>query len=159
MLLRWLPRFCYHISDMKFLTSLVCILVLGLAVALSQYSFAQAPATPATTTTQKPPAPGTLTDAEIASLKTQYKDEKTGNLYSFSASFGALSVTDPIAKRKYANSGKVPFRITCALYETKEVNKKKLTQRLSGTARFYLLDSDGKVIEQKSAPLDNMCPS
>ncbi|MDD5677440.1 MAG: hypothetical protein PHW60_05535 [Kiritimatiellae bacterium] len=100
-----------------------------------------------------------LTEDQIADLLTEWTNEKTGAKLMFQSSFGLRTVT-PQEKRKYVKSGKIPIRITCELFEIKESNGKKLAKRMtSGSARFYIMDSDGKVIEKKSVSLDKMCPS
>jgi len=102
-----------------------------------------------------------LTDEEIASLKTQAViDEKKDIQYQFVGSFAAVPVTDAKEKKKLAKSGKIPIRITCALYEVKGAKTPKpLAKRMSGSAQFYILDSEGKMVEKKTVSLDKMCPS
>jgi hypothetical protein len=102
-----------------------------------------------------------LTEEEIASLKTQAViDEKNDIQCQFMASFSAVPVTDAKEKKKLAKSGKIPIRITCALYEIKNAKTPKpLTKRMSGNAQFYVLDSEGKMVEKKTVSLDKMCPS
>jgi len=100
-----------------------------------------------------------LAEDQIAELLTEWTDEKTGARLVFNSSFGVRTVS-PQEKRKYVKSGKIPVRITCSLEEVKEVNGKQLAKRVSGgSARFYIMDADGKVIEKKSVALDKMCPS
>ena len=100
-----------------------------------------------------------LSEEQIAALQSEWTNPKTGDKLQFQASFGVRNLT-PQEKTRYAKSGKVPYRITCALYEIKESNGKKFLKRVSGgTARFYITDPGGKVVEKKSMPLDKMCPS
>jgi hypothetical protein len=99
-----------------------------------------------------------LTDDQIASLVTETTDAKTGTKLQFSAGFGVRKVPDT-EKRKYVKSGRVPFRITCALYEIRDVNGKPVMKRLSGKAHLNIMDSAGKVIKKESVSLDKMCPS
>lgn len=101
---------------------------------------------------------GTLSEEEVEKLKTSWTDEKTGKQYLFNASFGARKL-DAKQKKKYKKSGKVPYRITASLYEHKESKGKKLSKRLKGTGRFYVLDSEGKVVLKKSMSLAKLCPS
>ena len=135
-----------------------CIAVLLLSVSAS---FSQQTST---NETKKPaglsgPTGGNvLTDDQLAALKKDATDEKTGATYSFGADFGSRSV-EPPEQRKYAKSGKIPIRITCSFTETKKVGGKALTRRLSGSSHIYIMDSDGKVVFKKTFPLDKMCPS
>ena len=100
-----------------------------------------------------------LTEDQIDALLTEWTNEKTGTKLIFQSSFGVRTVT-PQEKRKYVKSGKIPVNLTCALYEVKESNGKKLFKRVNGgTARFYIMDPDGNVIVNKSLSLDKMCPS
>lgn len=100
-----------------------------------------------------------LSEEQIAALQTDWTNPKTGDKLQFQASFGVRNLT-PQEKTRYAKSGKIPYRITCALYEIKDVGGKKRLMRVNGgTARFYITDPDGKVVEKKSMPLDKMCPS
>jgi len=100
-----------------------------------------------------------LSEEQIAALQTDWTNPKTGDKLQFQASFGVRNLT-PQEKTRYAKSGKVPYRITCALYEIKDIGGKKRLMRVNGgTARFYITDPGGQVIEKKSMPLDKMCPS
>ena len=102
----------------------------------------------------------TLTDEEISSFKTESIDEKGKTKYQFGARFGAAAITDPKDKKKYAKSGEIPIRVTCALYEIKNADTPKpLMRRMSGNVQFYILDSDGKMLLRKTVSLDKMCPS
>ncbi|MFC1498537.1 SHD1 domain-containing protein [Verrucomicrobiota bacterium] len=101
---------------------------------------------------------GILSDEEIANLKVTHQDELHDRSYTFAASFYALKLDpkrDKSTIKKYASSGKIPIRITCSL---REVMKKSSTM-ISGTARFYILDSEGNVVLKKSESLNKMCPS
>jgi len=121
---------------------------------------------PATKAAVKPDLPAgkpigdkVLTDDQIAALLTEWTNEKTEAKIVFQSSFGVRAVT-PQEKRQYVKSGKIPVRLTCELLEIKESNGKKLAKRVGGgTVRFYLMDSDGKVIVKKSLSIDKMCPS
>lgn len=108
------------------------------------------------------PAPGTLSEADIAALKTELVDEKKGTTLKFSASFSQLGL-DPKRDKskisKYAKSGQVPFRIITTLTEYKEVKGRKLSELQSGTCRIYILDSEGKVVDKTTQSLTKMCPS
>jgi hypothetical protein len=134
----------------------IAVLLLSTSVSFSQQV--------STNDTKKPvglsgPTGGNvLTDDQLAALKKDATDEKTGATYSFAADFGTRSV-EPPEQRKYAKSGRIPIRITCSFTETKTVGGKALTRRLSGSSHIYIMDSDGKVVFKKTFPLDKMCPS
>jgi len=107
---------------------------------------------------RRPSSTGMLTSEQIAGLKTEWQDDK-GKKFRFSGSFGMarMSASD---KRKYAKSGKVPIRITASLYELGERKGKTVYERLKGTGRFYVLDSEGnEVVKKKSSSLAKLCPS
>ena len=53
----------------------------------------------------------------------------------------------------------IPFRITADLLSYKKAGEKTKIDRLSGSAKFYVLDPDGNLLVDKSAPLDKLCPS
>jgi len=99
-----------------------------------------------------------LTDEQIASLITEGTDEKMGTKLQFQASFGVRNLPAN-EKKKYIKSGKVPFRVTCSLYEIGNINGRQSMKRLNGKAHINITDSTGKVIEKKTVPLDKMCPS
>ncbi|MBU4247388.1 MAG: hypothetical protein KKG09_09340 [Verrucomicrobia bacterium] len=106
----------------------------------------------------RPSASNVLTEDQIAALLTDSTDEKSKAQLQFSASFGLRTVT-PKENKKFIKSGKIPIYINCQLVEIKEINGKKLTKRMGGTAHFYIQDSDGNVIVNKALSLDKMCPS
>lgn len=99
---------------------------------------------------------GVLTDDQIANLKTEWTDPKTGKTFQFNSSFVAGKV-DPKDYRKYAKSGRVPFRITATFSEIKESNGKKTYERQTGNCRILVLDAEGNQIAKKSESLDSMC--
>lgn len=99
-----------------------------------------------------------LTEEQIASMKTEWTDEKSNVKVHFSARFGAATVPAEL-KKKYSKSGKIPIRITCDLVESREVAGKPVAKRLGGSAHLYIKDSDGKVVLKKTVPLEKMCPS
>jgi hypothetical protein len=101
---------------------------------------------------------GVLTDEQVKEMKVEEIDPKTKRGYVFQCSFGQASMT-AAEKKKYSRSGKVPFRITCTLYQVRESHGKKQYRRQSGTCRFYLVAPDGEVILSKSASLSVMCPT
>ena len=105
---------------------LVCLMVVTAFGALTAQAALTASNTPPRSSTITPrraggSSTGALTEEQIASLKTEWTDPKSGKVFQFSASFAAGKV-DPKDQRKYAKSGKVPFRITATLAEIKEVN-------------------------------------
>lgn len=103
-------------------------------------------------------ANGLLSEKDISELKTDWTDEKTGIKYNFQASFGVANVEEKDRKR-LEKMGKVPYRITCTLYEMKQSKGTTLSNRMTGTAKFYVLDESNKDIIKKSVSLEKMCPS
>ena len=107
--------------------------------------------------------PGMLTEKQIASLKADWmsKDGKKG--VKFIAAVSQVSLDPKKDKAKissFKKSGKVPVRITCSLYDLLIKNDKTTSKRTdTGTASFYLLDSEGKIALMQSAALSKMCPS
>lgn len=103
----------------------------------------------------------TMTEEQVAELMTEYTDDSSGRIYKFTAGFAQMRL-DPKKDKskitKYQKSGEVPFRLTCELTETKEYKGKMLSKRVDGTARIYILDSEGKVIDKKSTSLSVLCP-
>lgn len=103
----------------------------------------------------------TLSDEQIAELLETHTDEKAGRDYKFTAGFGRLSLSvtrDKSKISKYKASGKVPYRLTAEFTEYKDYKGKKVGKRLSGTAKFYVLDEEGKLVDKGSSSLSTMCP-
>jgi hypothetical protein len=100
---------------------------------------------------------GILTDEQIAALKIERSDDK-GRKYVFHGGMGLRTLTDQ-EKKRYRKSGEVPFRITMELLEVKEVKGRQVGERQQGTARFYVLDSEGSVVAKGTESLAKMCPS
>lgn len=100
--------------------------------------------------------PGTLSDFDLAQLKTEWTDEKTKIVFTASVNQPKLSEAD---KKRLVKSKKTPIRITADLIEMKPAGGKTLTKRLNGTAYLYLVDSDGKVVLTQSVALEKMCPT
>jgi hypothetical protein len=105
---------------------------------------------------------GLLTDQEIGQLQTEWTDPNTGTKLLFSASFARrdlISDADKALRKRCVKSGKVPYRVTCTLYE-QEKGKKGMTRVTKGNAKFYVTDSDGKVVTKPQIQdLDSLCPS
>lgn len=101
---------------------------------------------------------GPLTDDQIASLQTEWTDEKTKRQFVFTASFGPQTLKSE-DKARYQKMGRIPYRLTADLMEAKETDGKKLYKRVEGSAKFYILDPAGKVVEKRSSSLAKMCPS
>ena len=101
---------------------------------------------------------GSLSEKDISELKTDWTDEKTGIKYNFQASFGVANVEEK-DRRRLEKLGKVPYRITCTLYEMKQSKGTTLSKRMTGTAKFYVRDESNKDIIKKSVSLEKMCPS
>ena len=99
-----------------------------------------------------------LSEADLASLKSEITDEKSGNLYSFSLS-GALDRTS--SKNKNWKEGKsIDVKLTATCYRKKPVSGGRFELiRESGTCYFYLTDSEDKPVLTKSKSLDSMCPT
>lgn len=132
--------------------------ILLITVCAASVTLAQTNKTVTGTSTNAPKItqPGILTDEEIAKLQTDWSDPKTGAKAQFQASFTAV-VPAPGEVKKY--KGKVPYRITCQVLDTKVVRGKPQTERLNGMCTLYLVDSEGKVAEKKTLNLDRMCPT
>lgn len=102
---------------------------------------------------------GTLSDEEVAALKTQWTDEDSGKSYTFYGSFDYPKLSDS-DKRKYSKSEKIPIRITTTLYEIKEVRGKKQSMRMNGNCEFYVINEEtGDMVFKKKVSLAKMCPS
>ncbi len=100
-----------------------------------------------------------LSDEQIAALLTERTNEKTGTKIIFQAQFGMRNLTQH-EKKKYIQSGKIPVRLTCDLYESKKMGGRMVTKRLSNkTVRFYILDAEKNILDYKALSIDKMCPS
>lgn len=101
---------------------------------------------------------GTLTAEQIAELKLQSTDEKTGATYVFTASFTSPEI-DEATRKKLQRQKKIPIRIVCELDENRTRMGKQVSKRVDGTAHFYVVDPEGKVVIKKTMSLDKLCPS
>ena len=100
-----------------------------------------------------------LSAEQIATLKTDAKDEKSGKTYQFTAIFLPKTLTDT-EKEAYRKSGKIPFRVNCDLMESRMEGEKKITTRVeSGIANFYVMDEKGHVVDSKTLNLGRWHPS
>ena len=111
-----------------------------------------------TSITKKSSNGDTLSAEEIAQFVQEWTDDKSDKKMQFVASFGMPSL-DTEQKKHYKHSGKIPYRLTCTLSTIKGTGQKQLSKREDGTAYFYIMDSEGAVIEKKSMALEKMCPS
>ncbi len=102
-----------------------------------------------------------MTDEQVAELKTEYFNEKSERTFKFTSGFAQLRLDPKKAKSKiskYKASGKVPIRITAELVEMRVYKGKNVSKRANGTARIYVLDTEGKIVLKKSMSLSVMCP-
>jgi len=132
------------------------VLVAGIGVA--QQSAAQAPALrPLSSSASK--VVGMPTDEEIKSFIETYKESETETI-ALSATFTVPTLT-PDAVKKYAKTGKVPYRVTFELLKSKTVNgETKSTGRLlDGRATVVILDENGALVKRAQESLGNLCPS
>jgi carbon monoxide dehydrogenase subunit G len=104
-------------------------------------------------------AGGMLTEDEIDELLTQWEDPKSGKKVVLSLQVSQVKPPNRAEQRRYAKKGEIPFRMTAGLYEIREEGGRQVQKRLDGKARFYLTDSEGKVVLKKSAALGTLCPS
>lgn len=102
---------------------------------------------------------GMLTEDEIDELLTQWEDPKSGKKVVLSLRVSQVKPPNRAQQRRYAKKGEIPFRMTAGLYEIREEGGRQVRKRLNGKARFYLTDSEGKVVLKKSAALGTLCPS
>ena len=110
---------------------------------------------------KKPPL-GCLTDKELSELLTNWQCPKTEKKITFQAHVARQYLCpkkDKSALGKYKRSGKVPFRVTADMIEAKKSGRKMIPQRLSGTVRIYVLDSEGKLVLKKTSSLAKLCPT
>lgn len=107
---------------------------------------------------KKPVQPGTLSEADITALKQSFTDEKTQRSWIWSGSFTQSRLSTADAARAKSQK-KIPYRITGALYEIKEINGKKTSKRESGTCWMFIKDAEGNIIHKTSQSLGKMCPS
>jgi len=100
----------------------------------------------------------TLTEEEIAALKTEWRDER-GRGMNIEATFTLDDVRAKEEASRFSKSGKVPVRITVALYETRESGGREVRRLLPGRCRLYVQDSEGNLVFKATENLDKMCPS
>jgi hypothetical protein len=106
---------------------------------------------------------GMLSDKQLEGLKSDWTSKDGKKAIKF---VGSISQTrldpkkDKIKLDKFKKNGKVPFRVTCSLYEGSEKSGKMVSKRSNiGSATFYLVDAKGNLAGMKSSSLSKMCPS
>ena len=99
---------------------------------------------------------GMLSEEELKNLSPTWTDEKSGDKRVMRAGFAQERVS-PTQKKRYQRSGKIPFRIIADVTETQAGARRG--QRMSGSCKIYILDSENKCVDKKSTSLDSMCPT
>ena len=98
-----------------------------------------------------------LSAADLAKMKTERADAKNGTVIRFTAA-GAVKWESPDKQQGWKAGEPIPVRITCTLTKiSKGAAGRPTSERLSGMAKFYLLDEGGQTVLSRSRPLDNMC--
>lgn len=100
----------------------------------------------------------TLTEEQIAGLKQESSDEKPGETLQFRCSFTQVAL-DAKELKKWEPKDGIKYRVTGELVRSKTVKGKTASERLGGSAKFYLMDESGTVVMSKSQSLDSMCPT
>jgi len=144
---------------MRIIRYLAALVIVSCSNGYSQEKQTTSDTTAQTTDSAGISVPGVLTAKQISEFKTEWADEKKGVKYMWSATFSQIKFSRPEEKKKYTKSGKIPYRITCSLYEIKEMNGKPLYKLVGGSVKLAILTSDKKVELSKTASLDKMCPS
>ena len=102
-------------------------------------------------------ASAVLSAADLAKMKMERTDAKNGTVIRFHAA-GAVKWETPAKEQSWKAGDPIPVRITCTLTKvSKGAAGRPTSERLSGTAKFYLLDEGGQTVLSRSRPLDNMC--
>ena len=136
---------------------------LAAAVFAASIGFAQQSATQSPTlrplSSTAPKAVGVPSDEEIKSFIETYKESETETI-TLSATFTVPEQT-PDALKKYARSGKVPYRVTFELLKTKVVNgeRKSVGRLTDGRATVAIFDEKGTLLKRAQESVLNLCPS
>ncbi|MCL1922213.1 MAG: hypothetical protein FWG50_14260 [Kiritimatiellaeota bacterium] len=136
---------------------LTVAIVLAAGIGLAQQSAKPSPTLRPLSSTAK--AVGVPTEAEIASFIETYKESETETI-KLSAAFTVPEQT-PDALKRYAKSGKVPYRVTFELVKSKTVNGQTQSAErvLDGRATVAILDENGALLKRAQESLANLCPS
>jgi hypothetical protein len=102
---------------------------------------------------QEQSAAKVLSDLELKAMLTTWTDPASGTRYVLSATATAREQLLPQDLKK----GKIPYRITAALYAFGK--GQKYPKMEEGTAVMYLTDASGRPVESKEVSLAKMCPS
>ncbi|MCX7818262.1 MAG: SHD1 domain-containing protein [Kiritimatiellae bacterium] len=99
-----------------------------------------------------------LPESEIAALKRQFTDERTGDQYEF---LGGASVKHRLGEKDpdWKEGDPIPLTITCELVRVRK--KKDGTsdrKREDGTAEFYVADETGAVVFRRKERLSTLEP-
>ena len=132
--------------------------VFAASIGFAQQSATQSPTLRPLSSTA-PKAVGVPSDEEIKSFLTTHKDSATETI-TLSAAF-TVPQLEPDALKKYAKSGKVPYRVTFELLKSKTVNgeTKDLGRLTDGRATVAIFDEKGTLLKRAQEPVLNLCPS
>jgi len=98
-------------------------------------------------------------EEEIKSFITTHKESETEAI-TLSASFTVPTQT-PDALKRYARSGKVPYRVTFELLKTRTVDgtSRSVGRLTDGRATIAILDENGTLLKRAQESILNLCPS
>ncbi|MCL2104184.1 MAG: hypothetical protein FWH21_03910 [Kiritimatiellaeota bacterium] len=138
--------------------SCVVVAVLATSIGLAQQSAKPSPTLRPLSSTA-PKAVGVPSEEEIKAFIATYKESATETI-TLSASFTVPELT-PDALKKYAKSGKVPYRVTFELVKSKTANGETVSadRLLDGRATVAILDENGALVKRAQESLGNLCPS
>ena len=136
---------------------------LAATVFVASIGFAQQPATQSPAlrplSSTAPRAVGMPSEEEIKSFITTHKESETEAI-TLSASFTVPTQT-PDALKRYARSGKVPYRVTFELLKTRTVDgtSRSVGRLTDGRATIAILDENGTLLKRAQESILNLCPS
>ena len=93
-----------------------------------------------------------LSAGELSGLKSEYRDPASGQMHRFMATFEQTGM-------QLGKTNPIPYRITAQLFEVRTDNGMESLIRASGQVLFYIQDSEGRLVEQGSESVDQLCPS
>ena len=103
---------------------------------------------------------GSLSLKQLDDLQTNWTStKKSAGSRTFSATIRAVK-PEPGKAKKYARSGRVPFKLTANMFETRTKGGKSIrTRDVRGSTYLFVFDEAGKQVAKTSVSLEKLCPT
>ena len=101
-------------------------------------------------------APNTLSDEQVEALVTERPTPDGGSI-RFSARARQNQRLTPDQRQNHINAETIPFQITADVFAMAANGRRGA--RVNGNVSFYVLDSDGKIVDSGKRTVRQMCPT